>query len=167
MRGRIFWEFWPCSLPNPPGRQASFQEGDPLNFEIDFSPPPDYVLIKTEGEASVEGFENLLKTLVFPGREREEIQERFESARRASGFISPGHSSPGRPRRGGPGPFFPSPKNTSAGIGRYSGLKTTPLQRPFSTILRSVWAGTLSTRLFPLRRATSCNFESGTPKERR
>jgi len=35
-----------------------------MTFEIDFSPLPDYVLIKTEGEASVEGFENTLKTLV-------------------------------------------------------------------------------------------------------
>lgn len=35
-----------------------------MTFEIDFSPLPDYVRIKTEGEASVEGFENLLKALV-------------------------------------------------------------------------------------------------------
>jgi len=35
-----------------------------MNFEIDFSPFPDYVLVRTEGEPSVEGFENLLKTLV-------------------------------------------------------------------------------------------------------
>ncbi len=35
-----------------------------MNFDIDFSPLPDYVLVKTEGEASVEGFENTLKALV-------------------------------------------------------------------------------------------------------
>ncbi len=35
-----------------------------MKFEIDFSPIPDYILLKTEGEASFEGFENLFKTLV-------------------------------------------------------------------------------------------------------
>jgi len=35
-----------------------------MKFEIDFSPLPNYVLIKTDGEASVEGFENTLKALV-------------------------------------------------------------------------------------------------------
>ncbi len=35
-----------------------------MKFEIDFSPLPDYVLIKTEGKVSVEDIENLFKTLV-------------------------------------------------------------------------------------------------------
>jgi len=34
-----------------------------MEFEIDFSPLPDYVLIKSEGEASVEDFDNILKIL--------------------------------------------------------------------------------------------------------
>ena len=35
-----------------------------MKFEIDFGQSPLYVLIKTEGKASVEGFDNLMKTLV-------------------------------------------------------------------------------------------------------
>ena len=35
-----------------------------MKFEIDFDQSPDYVLIKGEGEASVEGFDNLMKALV-------------------------------------------------------------------------------------------------------
>ncbi len=35
-----------------------------MNFEIDFSPLPDYVIVKTEGLPSAEGFENIMKALV-------------------------------------------------------------------------------------------------------
>jgi len=35
-----------------------------MKCEIDFSPLPDYVLMKYEGKASSEGFDNALKTLV-------------------------------------------------------------------------------------------------------
>ncbi len=35
-----------------------------MKFEIDFSPLPDYVLIKTEGKASVEGFDDIFEMLV-------------------------------------------------------------------------------------------------------
>jgi len=49
-----------------------------MKFEIDFSPLPDYVLIKSEGEASVEDFENLLKTLTMSPRWKPGTKQIFD-----------------------------------------------------------------------------------------
>ena len=49
-----------------------------MKFEIDFSPLPDYVLIKSEGEASVEDFENILKTLAQSPRWKPGTKQLFD-----------------------------------------------------------------------------------------
>ena len=49
-----------------------------MKFEIDFSPLPDYVLIKSEGKASVEDFENLLKTLAQSPRWKPGTKQLFD-----------------------------------------------------------------------------------------
>lgn len=45
-------------------KKSGIKPEEPMKFDINFEHLPDYVLIKTQGEASVEGFNALLSTLV-------------------------------------------------------------------------------------------------------